>query len=1267
VLTLPSWGEAAKVAAIASALAAVAAIGVAVWAALPTGLDSGGKPSRSAYLEQVRQIFPWPQLRGRDTELRKLTRFATARHGQVYAWWQGPAWAGKSALMAWFTLHPPRRVRVVPFFITARYAAQNGREAFLEVMMEQLAELAGQPMPPLATETTRQAWFSRLLQDAARKCAARGERLVLVVDGLDEDQGITVAPGGHSIAAILPAVPPPGVRILVSGRPNPPVPDDVPAGHPLRDDAIVHQLRPSREATATRHDAERELGHLLADTGLGHELLAFSTAAGGGLSASDISELAGTTPGEVFRQLHASSGRTFSSRDSQWQPGTGPTVFLLAHEELQLTAASELGKACLASYRERLHGWAAGYQAKGWPADTPEYLLSGYFRLLYQLGDVTRMVPCATDQRRLDRMLDASGADQAGLIEITTCQDAIGARTSPDLMYLLKLAMTKERLDQRNTSVPVSLPGAWAAIGDVRRAEEMARSIAVDERRDEALAGVVAAVAKAGDLDSAERIAQSIGNRSRRLNAQVEIIEAAGARGERDRARLLTEQTRSLFDVAPRQWPEAPGQLIRADVAAGWLGTAEIAKIAHSRRDANIAWAALVRLQAATDRKQAEDSLVRITDWRIRLAALTELIQAAVAASDTDHARALVARAEATAKPITRLHREPGPHGDGDAEAGTTDGRVGVAPGTPPPVKAATRVKIAATLATLAAAAALAGDRGRARALADQIARVDDRDLSSADRARLKLHLAETTAAAGDHKRAISEADSIPDTEGRLLARVAVIAAVTASGDPITATSLALDVERTARELAGCGPRPQTLRKIAAALAAAGDYPRAEAVTALISYEQLRVETLTEVVMTALTDGGLETGRALIETITSPGRRTELRQRLIRALALAGQLERACEAVPTVGGAHRQAEVLLEIVKIAAQAGETEQADTISQSVTDPFLRTWARFEAMRAALVVRDFGRARKIASSVTDPDARSEMLLRVSIALAADGQPDAAAWPGAASDDPAAMAHDGGSRWSRTHCEVAVYFASAGDHERARRLLDITGLRQTLAAIRTALVAGDFNSAWLTASTLTHPYTIGRDAVYTLVEVIRTAALPEELSLASELAHWQHQDAALAAVSEAALDLGDLEQAETTAHDISDLDLFPATRTRLAAALAANGDWTRAMAIAATHGHARRVHPASVLEIVRAAVTAGDADRANTIALGLPPGEQARARVLIAEIAAPVTARPVLASLLRQEPYDRSLMALGKADPAALVEATKSLGCTEPLISPQ
>ncbi|MDQ0758985.1 hypothetical protein QF027_001620 [Streptomyces canus] len=145
-------------------------------------------------------------------------------------------------------VRPASGVRLVSFFVTARWFGQSDWTAFLRVVVE----AAGQPMPDLSAEAAPAGVFHRLLEAAAASCAQAGERLALVVDGLDEDRGVTAGPGEHSIAALLPANPPPGVRVLVSGRPDRPVPRDVPSSHPLRSPEVVRPLAVSAQEACVR-------------------------------------------------------------------------------------------------------------------------------------------------------------------------------------------------------------------------------------------------------------------------------------------------------------------------------------------------------------------------------------------------------------------------------------------------------------------------------------------------------------------------------------------------------------------------------------------------------------------------------------------------------------------------------------------------------------------------------------------------------------------------------------------------------------------------------------------------------------------------------------------------------------------------------------------------------------------------------------------------------------------------------------------------------
>jgi hypothetical protein len=99
-------------------------------------------------------------------------------------------------------LRPPaevaERARIVSFFITARLAAQDTREAFSLVLLEQLASLLRQSLPTALPEATREAYLLDLLSQAAAACRDDGRRLVLVVDGLDEDRGVTTGPDARS-------------------------------------------------------------------------------------------------------------------------------------------------------------------------------------------------------------------------------------------------------------------------------------------------------------------------------------------------------------------------------------------------------------------------------------------------------------------------------------------------------------------------------------------------------------------------------------------------------------------------------------------------------------------------------------------------------------------------------------------------------------------------------------------------------------------------------------------------------------------------------------------------------------------------------------------------------------------------------------------------------------------------------------------------------------------------------------------------------------
>ena len=510
---------------------------------------------RSTYLQQVGRIAP-AKLIGREPELAELSRFCLEPDRGPYVWWQAGPWAGKSALLSTFVLRPPQevreRIRVVSFFITARLAAQDTREAFTQVLLEQLAEMTGQNLPAVLPEPTREAYLLDLLAQAAATCQREaGMRLVLVVDGLDEDQSVIAGPHAHSIAALLPADPPHGLRLIVAGRPNPPIPDDVPGWHPLRDPEIICPLRDSPHAQDAQRLGRQELQRILHGTPVEQDLLGLLAAARGGLSGIDLEELTGAPLGEIEEVMHTVAGRTFTRRMRQHTPRTEPEVYLLGHEELHTAATRYLGRR-LDGYRDRLHDWADTYRAKGWPPGTPSYLLSGYYRLLTDLRDLPRMLACAENAARHELLLHVTGGDAAALAEIRIALDFIADQDVPDLASALRLACHRDILTDRNISIPSGLPAVWALLGQVVRAEAMATSIPDLDRRAKALVLVAGVLAEAGQHEEAARIAgqaeaalRSIAGLDRRTEAMVGVAEVLARAGQYQQAEAVARSITS--------------------------------------------------------------------------------------------------------------------------------------------------------------------------------------------------------------------------------------------------------------------------------------------------------------------------------------------------------------------------------------------------------------------------------------------------------------------------------------------------------------------------------------------------------------------------------------------------------------------------------------------------------------------------------------------------------------------------------------------------
>ncbi|MFI9149860.1 trypsin-like peptidase domain-containing protein [Streptomyces sp. NPDC053367] len=458
---------------------------------------------RRMHRARLEDDFAPKQLDGRQAELRELTAFCGG--SAPYLWIQGRPWAGKTALVAWFALHPPRGVVPVWFFVTARDARQSDAEACTGALVEQLAAVAGREPSRTGTHAARDGERRLLLREAAERVGHDGKTLLLLVDGLDEDEFLTPGAPGPSIASLLPERLPPNVRVLVTSRPGPGLPADVRGTHPLRHCRVM----PLSSTMAARHleaDARFELDRILAgDDDLQRDLVGLLTAARGTLRRDDLRALTGAPGHAVGRRLGSTFGRILRERGAGGDDSDGdatlyvsPRGYLFAHETLLAAAQDALG-ADLTVYWERLHAWAKAYEERGWPADTPPYLLQPYGRLLALLHDTGRATTLATDPRRRDRLREATGSDAACLAEITAARDVV-RRTSPhDLAALAALAMTEDLVARRNAALHPDIPAVHARLGRVRQSIGLAHSVLRPLERAWALSAVALVLAEAGD------------------------------------------------------------------------------------------------------------------------------------------------------------------------------------------------------------------------------------------------------------------------------------------------------------------------------------------------------------------------------------------------------------------------------------------------------------------------------------------------------------------------------------------------------------------------------------------------------------------------------------------------------------------------------------------------------------------------------------------------------------------------------------------------
>lgn len=472
------------------------------------------EPLVRGYLNEIQALAP-AALEGRDSEIAEMAQFV--RDDGQFWWWRAEPWTGKTALMATLALATLPGIKAVSFFVLGREDTANTRARFYAHVMPQLALLAGNPTLRISSDAAQaRDQFNDLLWRAAEACSREGDRLLLLVDGLDEDAFLLGpnSPQG-SIAGALPSRLPARVTVLVASRTNPQLPDDVPAHHPLRDRGCWHDLAASPAARAARQAAEADLRDLVT-TPLGMGIASTIAAARAPLTSADLSDVIGVDYLAVLGLMDSRPARALVPVQSAMGVGY-PPAYRLGHAKLDESLVAVLDPraparadadphrweaaraSALAPWRERIYTWGQGWAALGWPAETPGYLLGdAYLALLDQDGRADQLIDVLTDIHRANRLYQDHQADFAAPRQIRAAATQFTDQRDPDLGRLGRLMVTYERLAARNDRTPLPLLELLVFTDRTARAAGIARGISDPEPRVRALLAVANSCLTAG-------------------------------------------------------------------------------------------------------------------------------------------------------------------------------------------------------------------------------------------------------------------------------------------------------------------------------------------------------------------------------------------------------------------------------------------------------------------------------------------------------------------------------------------------------------------------------------------------------------------------------------------------------------------------------------------------------------------------------------------------------------------------------------------------